>query len=235
MGEFQEFTFGEGDEKVGKKQKAFKGKEDERYRFSFAWFNGYESDDFGIQNLQQKPKFVGAKRLYHPQVGYFLYKGPEYEKLSQSGVKYGIGTIVIVWPTLKNGNIDKSRFMQGDFAVMPWVLSEDKYTNLSQIHDEFAFGTHDIKVHCTDAQYQKMTFSPCQESLFAKMLENENAAERVKEILEMVRETVSEVEPAIARDYTLDQIREKLGGETATAAPTAAASAEELDEMLKVM
>lgn len=62
--------------------------------------------------------------------------------------------------------------------VKLWVVSESRYSELSQIHKEFplldgGFGTpqFDLMIKCTEEQYQKMTFTPCREAFWKKKKE----------------------------------------------------------------
>ena len=207
MSNFLEFGFGNNDEKVGAKNRRFKAKDGETYRLSFIWWPGLEE---GAPNLDAStPKFIGCKRLYIQGVGYFMDKGPEYVKLAGSPSKMYAGTIVCQWPTNSQGKLDAARFQSGDFDVLSWVMSTDKYRAIGSSHDQFPLGKHDLTLKCTDAQYQKLTILPCRENLFRELLEK--FPEKAKRIMSEALELASELPRDIAQDLTLDQIREKLG------------------------
>ena len=171
----EEFGFGSGDENLGSKGKKFKGKQDEKYRISFVYWPGMLE---GTPNLDaDSPKFVGAKRLYMQGVGYFLDKGPEWVKLAGEASRMQVVTLICVWPTDSNGQLDKPKFQDNKFSVMAWVMSTDKYQNIKQNHSEWPLGKHDLTLHCTDAQYQKITTSPCRENLFRVLTEKDPAVQ----------------------------------------------------------
>lgn len=208
MDGFKDFTIGTGDNHVGNKAKRFKGKEGETYRVSFVWVS---TDANG--NLS--PRFTGADRHYLQGVGYFLHKGPEYAKLAGGPPKQAVATIICVWPTDKKGRLNAEQFKAGEgFQVMPWVFSPDKYEQIARRHEEWPLTDYDLTLACTDTQYQKMDLSPARENLFKKLADSDKPG--AKAIADRILQEVANVEKNlrndIARDLTLDQIREKLGG-----------------------
>jgi len=219
---FVDFGFGQNDEQFLRSDKPFKGKTGEKYRASLVWWEGYENEDFGLANLDAPtPKFTGCKRLYGGTgVGYVLYKGPEYVKVFKQAGKDAqpkdcIATILVIWPTDKKGQIDKAKVFT-DFEVKSWTISKDKYEALADIHIEFPFGKYDLKMSCSDSQYQKMTFGSCQESLFRKLVE----AGKAGPIMEQVRMIAEGLQRSLATDMNLDTLREKLGLEVSGVAPS---------------
>lgn len=182
------------------------------------------------------PKFVGAARHYKAGVGYFLAKGPEYAEIAGEAAKTYVATIVISWPCDPKGVVTKeslSRFPD----LHPWVFSKDKYAPISAAHSQFPFGDHDLMVTCTDTQYQKMTFLPAKASLFRSFMEralgdkvmeevfgktikgeprapDKRSREVVEYVITVSREIKAGIRDQIARDLSLAQIREKLGGDS---------------------
>ena len=221
MSGFVEFTFGSGDENVGKKSEKFKGEGGRSYRISLAWWPGVED---GKLDLDASPKFVGGQRHYIEGVGYVMNQGPEYTTLAGGPPRMAVATIIVVWPTDSSGNVDGGRLKSGDFKVMPWIFSGDKYKSISPIHKEFPQGQHDMTVACTDTKYQKMTFSPCRESLLRKLVEGgDKTKDFVDTIISEVQRISSSIQDDIGRELTVDQIREKMSG--GGAVPTGASSA----------
>jgi len=211
-----EFGFGENDDGVGVKSKRYKGKEGETNRVSFVYWKGLEEGkpeigpDAKSDGPWPSPKFIGCKRLYLPGVGYFMDKGPEWVKLAGGAPsKMYCATILCVWPTDTRGILDANRSAAGQFEVMPWIMSTDKYRAIEARHKEFPLGCHDMTLTCTDSQYQKIDISPCKEGLFRRLLEKNPA--RAKQIIEAAAAVASTLARDIAQDLSLDQIREKLG------------------------
>ena len=227
MSDFMEFSFGMDDDKIGGKRfDRYKGKEGETERLSFVWWyrdaDGNPIFDRGElpeairakvpEGTNPPPRFIGAKRFYIAGVGYVLDKGPEMAKLAGQASKATIATVVVVWPTDRNGQLDVNRFQAGDFDVKPWVFSRDKYEMLQARHNEFPLGEHDIQAKCTDTQYQKMDIVPCKQNLFRKVVETEKLRHIAQKIMAQVTECEATIRDRIATEMSVAQVREKLGG-----------------------
>ena len=87
------------------------------------------------------------------------------------------------------------------------MFSSDKYENIKQVNVEYPLNLQDLKVTCTDTQYQKVTFLPARENLFARLVEGGKAGE----IISQCQTVAANLSQELARDLSLDQIREKLG------------------------
>ena len=211
MSDFMEFGFGDNDDSLSNQKFArFKGKEGESYRVSFVWWPTLAD---GRPDLSANtPRFTGAKRIYIPNVGYVLDKGPEYAAFGQS--KLQVATIIAQWPTNRHGEIDRVRFANGEVDVKPWIFGKDKYEMLKRRHGEWPFNTYDLGIACTDTQYQKMDLSPCRDSYFRKVSEaNGGTAKTVFDsIVAQVATISAQINDILARDLPIDKIREKLAG-----------------------
>lgn len=184
------------------------------------------------------PKFIGAARHYKQGVGYFLAKGPEYAEAAGEPAKTYVATIVIAWPSDQKGAVTKESLLRLP-DLHPWVFSKDKYQPISAAHTQFPFGEHDLMVTCTDTQYQKMTFLPSKASLFRTFIEralgdtvmqevfgkpikgeprkpDQRSREVVEYIVEVSREIKGKIRDYIARDMTIQQIREKITGDSSS-------------------
>ena len=150
-------------------------------------------------------------------MGYFLYKGPAYAQFGSP--KQNIATILLVWPTDKEGDLDGASFKAGKgWKVQPWVFSTDKYNTIKKSNKRFPLLKHDLALSCTDAQYQKMTFSPEGENLFQAMLASDKPAVKatVSKILKDIKGVAANIHRDLARDLTVDQVREALGEDVDT-------------------
>jgi hypothetical protein len=231
--DYQDFSFDSGDDGVGKKAKRFKGKEGETYRASFVWLEG---DANGNVLLDGKVLFTGCERHYLPGVGYFLNKGPEFSKIAGGPPKQAVATIICVWPTSKNGKLNTEAFSNGEgFQVYAWTFAAERYQQIKRRHSEFSLNAHDMTLTCTDTQYQKMDLSPCKDNLFRKLMEMDSKKGKAiaAAIVDEVKEIAAKIREDMARDLSLEQIREKLGG--ANSSPVtggAAASGENVDDLL---
>jgi hypothetical protein len=224
---FFEFGVNKNDGAVKSRSRKFKGEKGKRYRLSFAW---WETGEDGKPNLDaDTPKFVGVKRLYVDGVGYFIYRGPEFSKLANAQPRTAIGTIVVLWPTNAKGQLDKERLAENDVHALPWVFSQDKYEAFSPFHEEFHFGNHDMGAHCTDSQFQKMTFNPLKDGLLRKILDKGGAL--ADQLLAEIAEVAESIQREMAQDLTLNDLREKMGSPTSS--PTASTgSVGNVDEVL---
>lgn len=228
--DYMEFGFGAGDEKIGGgKFERFKAKEGENYRVSFVW---WPIEGGKVQLDAKSPRFIGAKRFFIQNVGYVLDKGPEFAKIAGGPSKVTVATIIAVWPTNRKGELDKTRFMQGEVDVKPWIFSRTIYDQLKRRHDEWPFGQYDLAIACTDTQYQKMDLSPCRESLFRKAMETDKLKGLVDAIVGKVKEIEGGLQSMIAQDLTIEKVREKLGGGASSGATFSAESESQVDSIL---
>ena len=215
---FQTFSFGENDSNIGSKSKPFKAEAGRTYRMSFIWWKGLESGKLDMTTPDKEgnppaPLFTGAPTNFIPNVGFIVNKGAEYTKLAGGEApRTRVASIVVIWPTDKDGVPDKSRLSSGGAEVLPWVFSGDKYKQLQRIHNEFPFGQHDFKVTCSDAKYQKMDFAPCKESLLRTFSGSEKGQAIVAELIAKAQVFAGSINDQVGRDMTIQQIREKLAG-----------------------
>jgi len=209
MSNVNQFSFGDGDTGIGGKVKPWKAEANRTYRLSFMWWKGTEIGKPDLDGVA--PQFAGANTNYIKGVGHIINEGPEHTKVAGEAPKMRIATIIAVWPTSKDGNLDKSGLARGDIEVLPWVISGDKFTLLKNLNKEFAFGSHDFTATCSDAGYQSMTFTPCKESLLRTMIANPKAEEIVNAMLAKGQEVLSTINDHVGRKMSPDAIRTKTG------------------------
>lgn len=223
MSGFQQFGFGQGDEKIGKKGKRFKLDKGATARIGFIWWPGLDKGEPKLD--APTPNFVGGPRHYMKGVGYFINKGPEYTKIAGEAPKTRIATLIVVWPIKPNGKLDTDAIQAAakkagdpehadakDIDVMGWVFDDQKYEALKPIHGEWHLGAHDLTVNCTDAQYQKMTFSPCKDSVFKSLFEKSKDGALVQKLIADALGIAANIRDDIGREMTIEQIREKIAG-----------------------
>lgn len=208
MAETSMFGFGENDDNVGKKSKAWKAESGRTYRVSFAWW-GITDGKFDL--TAKSPKFAGGMINYIPGAGYIVNKGPEFTKIAGEPPKQRILTLLVLWPIDKKGQVDTTR-LSTDFEVVPWLFSGDKYAQLKSVHGEFPFGEHDLTITCTDTTYQKMTFTPCKESLLKRIQTSDKGKAVLDRIIAEVELLAAAASDQIGREMSIQQLREKLGG-----------------------
>ena len=201
--------FGQNDNKVLRKSNNFKAQGGNSYHLSLAWWPGFEDGnlDFGANS----PHFMAKNRVYIKGVGYVVARGSEFNEIAGNSPRTAIATIVVKWPTDKKGVLNKTALKAGDYEVLIWVMGRDKYSQLADIHAESSVGEGDLKVSCTDTNFQKMTFIPKKNNLLKTLVDANNPI--AKDILDQVKSLSDEVSNSIGRNLTLDSVREKLGME----------------------
>jgi hypothetical protein len=239
---FLDFSMDSGDDTIGKKSTRFKAESDRTYRVTFCWFSVHGADGWddnaafnkdGTLNPDATIRYTGCERIYKPGVGYFLYKGPAYAQFGTP--KQNIATILVVWPTDKDGDLDATSFKAGKgWKVQPWVFSGDKYNTIKKSNKRFPLLGHDLAMSCTDAQYQKMTFSPEGENLLQKMLESDKPEIKatLAKILSDIKSVAANINRDLARDLTVDQIKEALGEEVDSPTGGSNHASQNVDDLL---
>ncbi len=205
---FFEFGFGDGDQKVGKKSKKFDPEANRTYRASFVWYKKIGED--GVPVFDSGVKFTGCERGYRQGVGYFLYKSPAFAEFGEA--KQAVATIIAVWPTDSKGKLEASRL--SEVQVMPWVFSADKYEELSRQNERYALTSVDYAITCTDSKFKKLTFAPEKDCLVSKLFASgkEELVNIAKGLLKEVAFVEANIKRELARDLTLEQLREAAGG-----------------------
>jgi|SaaInlV_165m_DNA_1040744.scaffolds.fasta_scaffold07972_2 hypothetical protein len=234
MDGFLDFTFGENDENIGKQSKRFKGETGRSYRASLVWFTDYKED--GTPADTANIKFTGCERIYKDGVGYVMIDSSNRVAmldLLKEQPKQQIATVLCIWPCAKDGELDVASYKNGKgWKVQPWTHSPDKYKTVGQNNKRFPLTKHDLTINCIDGKYQKMTFTPEGESLLLKYLEAKNEDLRAvgRKILGEARQVAGDIHNVLARRYTVDEVREKLGGEPSS--PTGNHASKDVDSML---
>lgn len=212
----QEITDDNEDDLFQDDREQFKGEQDHTYRLSLAlWPTTTKSDGTVVFDMDAKrPRMLRTKALYAEGVGYILYKGAEYARLTGEEVKDRIATVVIVWPVHEKGpnagKTDKVLFQDGRFKVMPMVFNKTRYQGIMGEHNTSHLGEHDLKLKCTNAQYQNMNVGHYGENYLRKIMEGK--PEMFQEIAMQVEAVSKRLRKMLGRDMTLAELREKLGG-----------------------
>ena len=174
----------------------------------------------GIIFTDPKAMFAGAKtHFYEPAKRYFLCKnGLCCEKIGPP--KWRVGAVIIKYGTDKLGNV-KTPF---SYDLYPWVFSETTFIKLKTINNEFPLATHDIKVSCTNEDYQHLDITPCNETIW------QAKEELKKKILDEAKPIWDYIKKGLASNMSVEEIRDMISGSTGGIAdPTSKLN---LDEVL---
>ena len=239
---FLDFSMDDGDDKIGKRSKRFSGETGRTYRATFCWFSvktadGWDDDAAwqadGTLHPDASIRYTGAERIYKPGVGYIIYGGPAYAQFGTP--KQSVATILLVWPTDKDGDLDVGSFKAGKgWQVQPWIFSTDKYNTIKKSNKRFSLLDHDLSIACTDAQYQKMTFTPEGESLLKKLMSSDKPEYKavVSKIAAEVKSAAQNIRRDIGRELTIDQIKEALGEEVEGPTGGGSHASKDVDDLL---
>jgi hypothetical protein len=142
--------------------------------------------------------FAGAK--IHFKDRFFICKKAECcDKLGPP--KWRVGAAIIKYNTDKMGTIKKPF----GYELYPWIFSEGTFIKLKNINLEFPLATHDIKISCTNEEYQHLDITPCNESIW-------QAKEELKsKVLDEAKPIWDYVKKSLASDLPIEEIRDLLG------------------------
>jgi len=185
------FSAGDDDIKGGIYDK-YKGKKGEVHRGAVVY-------------TDPKAMFAGAKIHYFaPGKRYFRCKqGLCCEKLGAP--KYRIGAVLIKYGTDKLGNIKTNPF---GYELYPWMFSEVAYIKLKTINNEFPLASHDIKIACTNEEYQHLDITPCNEVIW------QSKEELKKKVLDEAKPLWDYIKKGLASDLNVEEIKDLLSTNT---------------------
>lgn len=234
---FIDFSFGSGDDSLKKKSSRYKPETGVTDRASFVWFQDY--DDEGMPTEGTVPKFTGCERTkYDARVGVVLLtpdNRDEIMKVLRCDAQHRVASVICVWPTDKDGDLDVASFKNGKgWKVQPWVFDPGKYNQIKNVNKRFPLTKHDLSMTCTDGVFHKMTFTPEGESLLDKYLSAKSEDLRAvgAKIIAEARSVAQSIHRDLARSMTVDEIREALGEEVAPSGGGGNHASEDVDNLL---
>jgi len=164
------------------------------------------TDRVAILYTDPAKMFKGAKTHFKDR--FFLCKSTKNKKeicclhsYENNRPKYRIAAVIIVYELVNKDGKTKLK----DYEVLPWIFSEKMYSKLSAADKEFPLSEHDIKLTCTNEDFQTIDVTPCKESLWSG---NE---ELKKKVLEEAENYFEDVGRNLAADLGISEIRELLG------------------------
>lgn len=158
--------------------------------------------------------FKAMKAHYQNGLGFVVSRlgkdGPEanavWGRLPEA--KQYFSTLLLLYPTNREGELDKEGFKRGDWRVIPWRFGKQTYEEIWKLNEglrenNLSLATQDLKLECKDAQYQNIKVSFLGAALWQK---SDNFRQHV---LTKALENYSKLVPF--RIMTTAQLREKLG------------------------
>ena len=150
------------------------------------------------------PKKIVMDDIHYVEgVGYFSCKqGICCERSNPPKQKFA--TLIAIYETDKNGKL-VDKFGVANIQVKPWTFSGDKFGTIQGIHREYSLTDCDLKVKCTDEQYQKLEFLPTKESLY-------KSNDKFKKYIDSeVKKLESRLSSILGKDLSVEVLQEKLG------------------------
>jgi hypothetical protein len=178
-------TFGFDNDNIKGAPEKYKGKKGEIHRN-------------GIIYTDPKAMFAGS-RIHFKERFFLCKKGKCCEVLGPS--KWRVGAVIIKYNTDKLGNLKKPF----GYELLPWIFSEQTFLKLKATNNEFKLATHDIKVSCTNDEFQHLDINPCKESIWSsKDVIKEKVLEEAKPIWDFIKKS-------IASNLSTEEINDLLG------------------------
>ena len=236
---FQEFEVGEDDDDLARDDREkFQPQKDETYRVSMAWWRPIELEGRKVYDMDAaQPRMLRAKILYGGKgIGYALYKGPEYAKLLGVDPEDRIATVLVSWPIFRKGanagKTDPDMFKAGRFEVLPLILSKHKYQLILRAHNTKPLGRGDLRITCTNQQYQHLEMGSYEDNYLRKIMESR--PELFEQIRDRIEKTARRLRKLVGTDFTLEALREKMGLEGGQPEmEEIAASSEDFDDLIE--
>ena len=122
--------------------------------------------------------------------------------------KLYFSSLLLIYPTDAEGNIDKEGIKSGNWKVIPWRFGKKTYENVWKLNDSFrennlSIANQDLKLECTEGKYQNITVNSAGPALWQR---SENFK---KLVLEKAIPFYDKLIPF--REMSTDQLRAKLG------------------------
>lgn len=186
----------------------------------FEKYKGVKNEIHRLAIVYTDPKAMFAGSKIHFKERYFLCKKGKCCDIC-GPAKWRVGAVIVKYATDKQGNLKKPF----SYELLPWLFSEATYIKLKTVNSEFPLATHDMKISCTNDEFQHLDITPCNESIWTAKDELKNA------ILETAKPIWDFIKKSIASDLSVEEINDLLGVSTA-AGDDPSASKIDLDSVL---
>jgi hypothetical protein len=191
-------SFGtERDDIQGNRFQKLKMKTDDEIRCGVVFF-----DEEG------KKIFLGAKVHAKKDMKTFICKSSKDKKeiccthsYEANIPKYHIGCIIIIYILGKDAN-GKTKLK--DYELTPWLFWEKTYQKLVSADKEFPLVSHDLKLKCTNGEFQTIDIQSCKESIWA------SSADLKKKVLEEAKPLYESLSRNLGAEVSVSEIKEIL-------------------------
>ena len=167
-------------------------------------YKGKKGETHRVAVIYTDPKAMFAGSKVHFKERFFLCKkGICCDKCGPA--KWRVGAVLIKYATDKQGTL-KQPF---SYELYPWMFSEGVYIKLKNLNQEFPLASHDIKISCTNEDYQHLDITPCNEAIWQAKEELKN------KVISEAKSIWDYIKKGIASDLSIEEIRDLLGMSTA--------------------
>jgi hypothetical protein len=113
-----------------------------------------------------------------------------------------LGCILVIYSLGKDAN---GKIKLKEYELMPWIFWEKMYQKLQSADREFPLATHDIKLKCTNDDYQTIDIQSCKESIWSS---NQDLKKKIMEEGKALYEGIGK---NLGADLSISDIKELLG------------------------
>lgn len=146
------------------------------------------------------------------------------EKLKEPKKRFGV--LVVQYRTDRDGNL----VQPFGYDLKVWVFGVDKYVELRSLNREFPLGKHDLKLACTDENFQKLTIQACRESVASAESFRKQFGQHVDE---WTAAMVPKLPKALGKVLNAEELTKFVGSAAPAANVVADAPAIDVAELLK--
>jgi hypothetical protein len=161
-----------------------------------------------------KDVFLGAKVHTKKEMKTFICKSTKEKKevccthvWGGNIPRWHIGCIIVIYTLGKDssGNLKLK-----DYELLPWIFWETMYRKIVSADEEFPIIKHDLKLKCTNDEYQNIDVQSCKGSIWTS---SKALKEKIIEEAKPVRETITN---NLGADLSMSEICDLLNIEMKT-------------------
>lgn len=240
---------GVDDENLARKGLKIKFDQGQSYRLSLAGIPGLAE---GQPDFSKPPEFEVTERFFcKPLKAFIRYAGPEHDRfLGAEQVRTYCVSPVVNWPaTSRTLPQDIAlQVMLSEFKVELWMVPGNAYRDLRSIAGTYPLSRRDLQITCSDAQYQKITMLPMENSMLEQVFAkrgNPVIDKAIAKLLEELAHVRQELGKELGRELSAADIDAQLTGSVGAPAgggaagtqrrATAIPSTADLDSLLQGM
>lgn len=239
---FQTVTFGKNDDDLKVvSNKSFKFKKGVKTRVALA---AWSFDDDGYLNLEGTPEIISAPVSWvdtEDVKGYVVHHPKDVvTSIVGEEPRWRCATVLVIFPTLPDGDLDMDLLRLGRWEVVPWAFSNRKYDELKSKHKRYHLGKVDLQIECTNEGFQNLKYETYENNILRMLIDkaradkantetpNNEMTKKVDAMMAEIRRTQGVLQGLIGKVVDVDDLRKAFGqaSSSATSSLSSAVSAE---------